>query len=102
MAAPGGNEGGVAAGAAARHQDVDVLGPLTPMHPLRLVARLDGAGQLAPALEIGAHASRPGVEIFLETRPGPAVPRQDLHVLRWQDHEGLPGAEATQARPAVP
>src|SRR5438128_7433815 len=71
------------------------------MYPLRLVARLDGPDQLAPALQVGARASRPGVEIFLEARFRPAVPREDLHVLRRQDHEGLPRAEAAQARHGV-
>ncbi len=91
----------MAAGAAAGHDDMDVVGSLATVYPLGLVARRDGTGQLAPPLEIGPRASGPCVEFLLDARLRPAVSREDLDVFRSQDDERLSRTEAAEARHGV-
>src|SRR5258708_40344059 len=93
-AAPRRNEGGVAARSAARDDEMDVVRTHPAMDPGRLVVRLDGAGDLAAALQIGPCAPRACVERLLDARLGPSVAREDCDVLGRQHHEGFARAEA--------
>src|SRR2546430_13818313 len=76
---------------------MDVVRTHPAMDPDRLVVRLDGAGDLAAALQVGPRAPRTCVERLLDPRLGPSVAREDRDVLRREHHEGFARAEAAES-----